>query len=286
MASVATWAAIFVSLIAAIGALGVGGIIGARITARKEFEQQLRERMFGAGDDFIGASNAALSSLRALEPTVEKYSLSVRWRAVLGDIADEPALARNRLGAEEVERVQALVDEAGRQLARVVLIFGPISQATAEAKLGVEKLREGWGALRWYYALLQASESEDVAQRKAALVRGGQLLGEAGFEYARRAIPGLNPEQLGGVAGWLVGRVVTNPEEPLADARDGVTGALDKAGKALTNFASSAGAHALVEPGSSPTFEMTWMVNSAEQIVVSAKPAGGGVRAWLRKVAS
>jgi hypothetical protein len=284
MASVATWAAIIVSLIAAIGTLGFGGIIGARITARKEFEQQLRERMLGAADDFIGASTAALSSLRALDPTVRRHPLSRRVRAFIGDVAVEPVLVRNDLAREEIERVQTSIDETGRQLTRVVLIFSPISEATAEAKRGVERLLEAWGALQWYYALRRALESEDVSQRRAAIRRVLQSLGEAGFAAATRAVPGLHKE-LGGVAAWLVSGVVTNADKPLADARDGAARALDEASEALTEFASRAGKQVLVEPGSWPALKMTYTVTPEEQIVASARPVGR-VRAWLRALVS
>jgi hypothetical protein len=268
---ITTIAALLISLIAAIGGLGVGGLIGARMTAKTEFEQQLRERMLGAADDFIAASAAGLSQLRALDPTARSHPLP-RWsRVILGNEPAGPAYVASELTADVARQVQASVDEATRQLNRVVLIFSPLSGATTEAERAVTKMSEAWAALQWFYALSVASESESVKERRDAIVGAFQTLGAVGFAAASAVVPGLVPgSKTGSMLGELIGGAVANTDNLLDEASNGAAGAITEASDALTQFAAIAGAQALVS--SRPSYKVTYRVESDEQVVSLIEP--------------
>jgi hypothetical protein len=279
-------AAISTLSVALLAAIGVGGITGAWITAKKdleqqqrEIEQQMRARMLAAAEDFIGASTAALSRLRALDPTVHTHQLP-RWaKLILGDVEVHPAFSPNDLAPELPKQVQASLDEASRQLPRVALIFGPTSMAATEAEHALKKMLEAWATLQWFHALARASESDTVEQRRELIVGVSQALGEAGFARASSAVPDLL-SYVGNVAGGLLGGVVTNVQKPLDDASSGAMAAVEEASKALQGFVDSAGRQALIAPTWRP-HKLTFIVDENERVVASATPKTE--RFWRRR---
>jgi hypothetical protein len=256
-----------------IGALGIGSIAAAAITASKDRDLYLREKMLGAADDFIRASTGALDQLRKLDPTRPEFSLSALQTFVLGEVS-HPALASSELDSVVVKEVQGFIDEAGHQLTRVVLLFSPMSKAATEAERATMSLRESWKAMRVFYVLSHASTSDDAQQRQKMIERGLKDIGDLGVT-AGLAIPavGVLGALIGGASQWLV-KWAGNVNEPLEKVRPIVAQGLADAQKALTNFASSAGSQAL-EPKAYKKVRKVYTVNEREQIVVSLEPRRG-----------
>lgn len=261
-----------------IAAIGVGSIVAALITARKDSDLQLREKMLGAADDFITASSAAIAELRALDPTVRKYSLPLLKRWVVGEVSDRRSLTVDNLDSAIVERVQGAVDKTSMELARVELMFSPFTRAARKAKQSTEKLNESWDALRLVYVLSRAPKSETAEQRLKAIERAFQDLGELGIAVAYSAMPALESSlsSLRALIIWKawerVEKRLANLDQALEEARTDAISALAEASDALMEFASSAGSQALA-----PRLykKRRYTVTTEEQIVFTLVPRSG-----------
>ena len=231
--------------VSVVAAVGVGGIIVALLTARKEREQQLRERMLNVADDFLVAAAGAISLLSALlsalDPNAREASVGFVRRIVLGRSAAGPTTTmRGRRDLRDM--AEASVDEAHRQLVRVLLIYFPASQAATDAKTVIEHADSACRALHDLHAKWQAA---DVERRRALAERTGGEIGEE-VGAAMRSEVG---QALGGSAGEVIGRrigeAVVRPtkemKRDLEDARKAITAASE----GLEKFSIGASAQAL-----------------------------------------
>jgi len=256
---------------ALIAAFGVGSIVAAVIGARKERDLQLREKMLAVADDFISASNAALAQLRALEPTESEPALSPVKRFFLGKMSKGPG----DLDSKVANDVQGSIDDASRQVNRVVLLFSPMSRAATEAGRASTKLSEAWEALSLFYMITRGLQAESVDQRRNTIRRSFEEVRDVGLEAAFTANPTLQSDfgpfiKAALTKAWefVEGRAASL-DEPLEEASTGAKEALEEASDALDKFASYAGSQAL-DPRAYKVVE--YEVTREEEIVVSLHP--------------
>jgi hypothetical protein len=117
------------TVIAALAAAGLGGVVSAAFGIRARRYEQMRERMLVAADEFSTAASEALVTLREVKPPWKPEHRNTKL------VADPATVARSRTQLEE------RLFQARRLSGRVRLLFGPNSKAASHAQEFLHQIR-------------------------------------------------------------------------------------------------------------------------------------------------